>query len=149
MDERQIGQRIIRWSDDHEPDAVRKAETYRPLRPKPLTNAQLNSLQNIVEAAPAYGEIRDYLRHQAEKADKAGPAQAEVKNYWLDLDKTLGELRNDAEDILTATTNVQAMSKKDRQTRLDDVHRRLIHEYTQHLVAHCLYLTPVGEEHKA
>jgi hypothetical protein len=142
IDSQVLARRMARWSDGHEPEAVRQAETYRPLRPKPLTNAQLSSLQNIVEAAPVYSEIRDYLRHQAEKANKAGPAQTELKNYWLDLDKTLGQLRQEAETILTAVA-LKEMTRKDRQTRLDEIHRRLIREYVQHLVAHFLYLTPI------
>jgi hypothetical protein len=145
MSKREIGQRVIRWSDAHQSDAVSKAETYRTLRPKPLTNAQLSSLQGIVEAAPAYSEVRDYIRNQGDKASRAGSGPAEMRNFWLDLDQTLGGLRNDAETILGAFLDLNSMSKKEKQTELDELHRRLMREYVQHFVAHCLYLTPEAE----
>lgn len=145
MKNREIGQRVIRWSDAHQSDAVSKAETYRTLRPKSLTNAQLSSLQGIVEAAPAYSEVRDYIRNQGDKASRAGSGQAEMRNFWLDLDQTLGGLRNDAEAILAGVVKLDSMTKKEKQTELDELHRRLMREYVQHFVAHCLYLTPEAE----
>ncbi len=147
LDKRKLGRHVIRWSDAWEPKAVRKAETYRLLRPKPLTNNQLTSLQNIVESAPEYSHIRDYIRNQADKAGRAGPYLAELRDYWLDMDKTLGDLRNEADKILQELVeDVESMFKKEKKANLDLIQQRLVREYAQHLVAHFFYLTPVGEE---
>jgi hypothetical protein len=65
-------QSIAAWSDRWQAEAARFADGHRDLLPKRITNAQLYGLGNVVRSARRYADIERFIRHQAEKAERAG-----------------------------------------------------------------------------
>jgi hypothetical protein len=136
-------QKIAAWSDYWQSEAARFADSYRDLLPRRITNAQLYGLGNVVRSARRYADIEKFVKHQAEKAGRAG--RLDVQGYWNDLRSVLSKLRGEAQALLKTTPlPVEADSKQ----VLDALHRELAGLYVQHLVAHSLYWTPDEEEHK-
>jgi hypothetical protein len=148
-------QSLASWSDRRQAEAAHFADSHRDLLPRRITNAQLYGLGNVVRSARRYADIERFIRHQAEKAERAG--RLDVQEYWTDLKDALGKLRsealvlwNDLKDALGKLRGeAQALPKTlplpagmDHQEALDDLHRELARLYVQHLIAHSLYWTP-------
>jgi len=129
------------WSDRLEKPASTFADEHRDLYPRRITNAQLYGLQNVVRNARGFGEIRRFIQHQGDKANRAG--RWDVKGYWDALLKTLSGLKSEAQNLQQQV----ALSpiKENTKSVLDDMHRRLVEEFIQHLIAHSLYWTPERE----
>jgi hypothetical protein len=136
-------QSIAAWSDRWQAEAARFADGHRDLLPRRITNAQLYGLGNVVRSARRYADIERFIRHQAEKAERAG--RLDVQSYWNDLEDALGKLRSEAQALLKTPPLPAGM---DHQEALDDLHRELARLYVQHLIAHSLYWTPAQEESK-
>jgi len=134
-------QNIAAWSDRWQAEAARFADSHRDLLPKRITNAQLYGLGNVVRSARRYADIERFIRHQADKAERAG--KLDVQGYWNDLKDALGKLRSEAQALLkTLPLPSGAGNRED----LDELHRELAGLYVQHLIAHSLYWTPAQEE---
>jgi len=129
-------QSIAAWSDRWQADAARFADGHRDLLPKRITNAQLYGLGNVVRSARRYADIERFIRHQAEKAERAG--RLDVQGYWNDLKDALGKLRGEAQALLKTLPFPAGM---DNREGLDALHRELAEVYVQHLIAHSLYQT--------
>jgi hypothetical protein len=127
-------QSIAAWSDRWQAEAARFADGHRDLLPQRITNAQLYGLGNVVRSARRYADIERFIRHQAEKAERAG--RLDVQGYWSDLKDALGKLRGEAQALLKTLPLPAGM---DHQEALDDLHRELARLYVQHLIAHSLY----------
>ncbi len=135
--------KIAAWSDHWQSEAARFADSHRDLLPRRITNAQLYGLGNVVRSAQRYADIERFIKHQAEKAERAG--RLDVQRYWKDLETALGKLRSEAQALLKGLTlPVEADSKQ----AVDALHRELASRYVQHLIAHSLYWTPGEEEDK-
>jgi hypothetical protein len=127
-------QSIAAWSDRWQAEAARFADRHRDLLPRRITNAQLYGLGNVVRSARRYADIERFIRHQAEKAERAG--RLDVQEYWTDLKDALGKLRGEAQALPKTLPLPAGM---DHQEALDDLHRELARLYVQHLIAHSLY----------
>jgi len=136
-------QSIAAWSDCWQAEAARFADGHRDLLPRRITNAQLYGLGNVVRSARRYADIERFIRHQAEKAERAG--RLDVQGYWNDLKDALDKLRGEAQALPKTLPLPAGM---DHQEALDDLHRQLARLYVQHLIAHSLYWTPAQEESK-
>jgi hypothetical protein len=134
-------QSIAAWSDRRQADAARFADSHRDLLPKRITNAQLYGLGNVVRSARRYADIERFIRHQAEKAERAG--RLDVQGYWNDLKDALGKLRSEAQALLKTLPFPAGM---DNREGLDALHRELAGLYVQHLIAHSLYQTSGAKE---
>ena len=134
-------QKIAAWSDRWQAEAARFADSYRDLLPKRITNAQLYGLGNLVRSARRYSDIERFIRHQAEKAERAG--RPDVQGYWNNLKDALGKLRSEAQALLKTLPFPAGM---DSREALDALHRELAGLYVQHLIAQSLYWTPTQEE---
>jgi hypothetical protein len=134
-------QSLASWSDRRQAEAARFADSHRDLLPKRITNAQLYGLGNVVRSARRYADIERFIRHQAEKAERAG--RLDVQGYWNDLKDALGKLRGEAQALLKTLLLPAGM---DNREALDTLHRELAGLYVQHLIAHSLYWTPAQEE---
>jgi len=134
-------QSLASWSDRRQAEAVRFADSHRDLLPRRITNAQLYGLGNVVRSARRYADIERFIRHQAEKAERAG--KLDVQGYWNDLKDALGKLRSEAQALLKTLLLPAGM---DNREALDTLHRELAALYVQHLIAHSLYWTPAHEE---
>ncbi len=128
-----------RWQSE----AARFADSHRDLLPRRITNAQLYGLGNVVRSAQRYADIERFIKHQAEKAERAG--RLDVQGYWNDLETALGKLRGEAQTLLKSLTlPVEADSKQ----AVDALHRELAGLYVQHLIAHSLSWTPEEERER-
>ncbi len=134
-------QSIAAWSDRRQADAARFADSHRDLLPRRITNAQLYGLGNVVRSARRYADIERFIRHQAEKAERAG--RLDVQGYWNDLKDALGKLRSEAQALLKTLPFPAGM---DNREGLDALHRELAGLYVQHLIAHSLYQTSGAKE---
>lgn len=129
-----LRQSLAAWSDANQQTAADLADSYQELLPRRITNAQLSGLNNVVRAAPTFKEISDFVRHQSDKAVRAG--RDDLADYWSAVGKALAGLRRDAEKIwLTVYAEPSSTTPPDKQA-VDELHRRLAGEFVQHLVAH-------------
>lgn len=136
-----IRQRMAAWSDgDGQTAAIALAERHRHLLPKRITNAQLSGLNNVVWAAPDVARVRDFLTHQASRAERAG--RLDVKGYWDDVAQTLVQLEATATQLAAeAGLTVEAPAGRKGRSRAPAwVELSLAQAFVQHLVAHSLYL---------
>lgn len=133
-------QKIATWSDRWQSEAARFADSHRDLLPRRITNAQLYGLGNVVRSARRYAEVEKFIKHQADKAGRAG--RLDVQGYWNDLAADLGKLRSEAQALLK---DLPLPAGADSQEALDALHRELASLYVQHLIAHSLYWTPEKE----
>lgn len=134
-------QKIAAWSDRHQAEAARFADDHRDLLPRRITHAQLYGLGNVVRSARRYADVERFIRHQAEKAGRAG--RLDVQGYWNDLETALSKLRGETQALLQG---LRLPAEADSREALDALHRELAHLYVQHLIAQSLYWT--GEEER-
>lgn len=131
---------VAAWSDRMQKDAAKFADDRRDLLPRRITNAQLYSLKNIVRAAHHFADIQRFIRHQREKAERAG--RLDVLDYWASLDKALSDLRVDALQLQKQAKPLPV--EANLQATLDGLHCQLAEAFVQHLIAHSLCWTPLA-----
>ncbi len=129
-----LRQSLAAWSDANQHIASNLADSYQDLLARRITNAQLSGLNNVVRAAPTFKEISDFVKHQVDKAVRAG--RDDVADYWSAVGKALAELRRDAEQIWRAVYAEPSSTTPPDKQAVDELHRRLAGEFVQHLVAH-------------
>ncbi|HXK89818.1 MAG TPA: hypothetical protein PL027_07485 [Thermosynergistes sp.] len=136
-----LKQSLAAWSDHWQAEAARFADSHRDLLPRRITNTQIFGLGNVVRSARRYTDIEHFIRHQAEKAERAG--RLDVQGYWNDLNEALSKLRGEAQALLkTLSVPLGTDSRK----TLDALHRELAGLYVQHLIAHSMYQTTGAKE---
>lgn len=128
------------WSDGVEKEANKFADEHRDLLPRRITNSQLYGLANIVRSAYRFNDIKNFIQHQEEKAERSN--RPDVHGYWLALGKKLSELQDEAQKLLQQAGFV--FDKKDKKKALDELHRQMVETFVQHLIAHSLYWSPVA-----
>jgi hypothetical protein len=137
-----LRQLMAAWSDRSEKEARRFADDHRDLLPRRITNAQLYGLYNIVRNAHRFDDIRHFIRHQGDKAGRAG--REDVQDYWQNLEKTLSNLQAEARHLQEQAGPLPPAEGP--KSALDALHCQLVEEFVQHLIAHGLYWTPEREE---
>lgn len=131
--------RVAAWSDQMQQPASGLAEQFRDLLGRKIGNAQLSGLNNIVQSAPSFDQVKKFIEHQGEKAERAG--RFDVKEFWEAVDKALAGLEDEAWRLTNeAGLSVPPKGSKPREIRraLDPLFLRLAREYVQHFVAHGL-----------
>ena len=134
--------RIAAWSDRQQKPAAALAERFRDLLGRRIGNAQLAGLNNIVLAAPSFENVKEFVKWQGVKAERAG--RFDVKEYWDAVGETLNKLEDEAWKLASeAGLSVPPKGSKPKQLReaLDWLYLRLGKEYVQHLVAHSIMLS--------
>ncbi|GEM_PF-761827 len=129
---------IAAWSDNSEIEANRFADRYRDLYPREISNAQLRGLENVIRSSRQFIDVKGFIQHQGEKAERA--RRSDVGDFWRGLDSDLSSLRDEAKRMLHQT------GSEISEVKLDRVHHQLAEIYVQHLIAHMFYWTPFLEE---
>jgi hypothetical protein len=130
---------VAAWSDHIQGEAAKFADSRRDLLPSRITSTQLYGLVNIVRNAQRFGDIQQFIRHQREKAERAG--RQDVADYWKEMEQVLNNLRNDAKELQRQAGSLPpTISPK---PALDTLHRQLTEEFVQHVLAHGLYWSPL------
>lgn len=137
-----LRQMLTVWSDGIEKEANKFADERRDLLPRRITNSQLYGLANIVRSAYRFNDIKNFILHQGEKAERSN--RPDVQEYWLALGKKLSELHNEAQKLLQQAG--PALDKKDKREALDKLHHQMVETFVQHLIAHSLYWSPVARD---
>ena len=133
---------LAAWSDRIQKNAVAQAEQYRDLLGRRIGGAQLSGLNNIVRSAPSFEKVKDFVRHQGEKAERAG--RSDVHQYWTAVERALHALEDEAWKLASdAGLPVPPKHAKPKQLReaLGWLYLELAQEYVQHLVAHSVMLS--------
>ena len=137
-----LRRRVAAWSDRKQKSAVALAEQYRDLLGgRHIGNAQLSGLNNVAQAAPSFDDVKKFVEHQGEKAERAG--RFDVREYWGALGKALGELEGEAYTLAgEADWPLPLKGSKPRELKevLNEVYLWLAREYVQHLVAHSIMI---------
>lgn len=101
-----------------------------------LTSNQASGLLNVVHCEDNLNTIlREFIQHQADKADKK---TGQKTAFWKDLLREVEGLRKQADEIrqkLCLTTQTQKAQKE----QLTEIQLLLVRDYVQHLVAHNVY----------
>jgi len=114
--------------------------------------SQLSALNNHARSAPTFEKLKEFVAHQAEKAEKAD--KPKIKEYWTELKSKLIELENEAQNLaVEAGLPVPSKEGKPKQMReaMNWLYLWLGQEYIQHLVAHSLFIMPKrnsGDHHE-
>ena len=133
---------VAAWSDQMQKPASGLAEQFRDLLGRKIGNAQLSGLNNIVQCAPTFDDVKKFVEYQGAKAERAG--RFDVKEFWEAVGKALAGLEGEAQRLVTeAGLSVAPKGSKPRETRrtLDPLFLRLAREYVQHFVAHATMLS--------
>jgi len=134
--------RMAAWSDRAQKPAAALAERFRDLLGRRIGNAQLSGLNNIAQTAPSFETVKEFARHQGDKAERAG--RYDVKEFWDEVGEALAGLEDEAWKLANdAGLNVPPKGSKPKQLQeaLDWLYLRLGQEYVQHFVAHSIMLT--------
>ncbi|MBZ0161054.1 MAG: hypothetical protein K8G79_13140 [bacterium] len=134
--------RVAAWSDQVQKPASGLAEQFRDLLGRRIGNAQLSGLNNTVQSAPSFDQVKKFVEHQGEKAERAG--RFDVGEFWEAVGKALAGLEDEAWRLATeAGLPVPPKGSKRRDVRqeLDPLFLRLAQEYVQHFVAHSTMLS--------
>lgn len=118
------------------------AEQFRDLLGRRIGNAQLSGLNNIVQSAPSFDQVKKFIEHQGKKAERAG--RFDVKEFWEAVGKALARLEDEAWRLANeAGLSVPPKGSKPHELRraLDPLFLRLAREYVQHFVAHSIMLS--------
>lgn len=137
---RELSRLVAAWSDgDGYQQAVALSEQHGNLLPKPITNAQLSSLRNVVGAARRISTVRDFADNQKRKASRR--EEYDVRDYWGDVGRDLLGLRESAEALWAeAGGHDLTLSELEVEAAKNQLHLRMMRICVQHLVAHSLYL---------
>ncbi len=133
---------LVIWSDgEGYQQAIKLAEAYRHLLPRPVTNAQLNGLHNVVTSASEPAIVKRFTSNQGQKAERRG--DPELRDYWQTLGKALDGLRKTAGELWGSIGGEGlGWTKKPTRDIHNDIQMRLMRAFAQHLVAHSMYLKP-------
>lgn len=118
------------------------AEQFRDLLGRRIGNAQLSGLNNIVQSAPSFDQVKKFVEHQGKKSERAG--RFDVKEFWEAVGKALAGLEDEAWRLANeAGLSVPPKGSKPSEVRraLDPLFLRLAREYVQHFVAHSSMLS--------
>ncbi len=132
-------QRLAVWSDSAQKPTSALAERHRDLLGRRIGNAQLSGLNNIAQSAPSFENVKEFTRHQGEKAERAG--RYDVKEYWDAIGKALEGLEKEAWAVASdagLSVPPKNSSAKELKAALNDVYLMLAQEWVQHFVAHSL-----------
>jgi hypothetical protein len=133
--------RLAAWSDQAQKPAAQLADQFRDLLDRRIGNAQLSGLNNIVQSAPTFDEVENFIKHQAERAERAG--RFEIKEYWNAIGQAIESLKGEGLKFANeAGMNIQPKTSKTKEikTALNFIYLTLVREYVQHFVAHSLML---------
>jgi len=131
--------RLVAWSDGVQQNAAGLAEQYRDLLGRRIGNAQLSGLNNIVQSSPSMDDVKEFVAHQGEKAERAG--RFDVKEYWEAIGKALDTIENAAWTVANEAglaVPPKGSKPKEMKAALEEVQLALVKEWVQHLVAHSL-----------
>lgn len=134
--------RVAAWSDQMQKPASGLAEQFRDLLGRRIGNAQLSGLNNIVQSAPSFDQVKKFVEHQGKKSERAG--RFDVKEFWEAVGKALAGLEDEAWRLANeAGLSVPPKGSKPSEVRraLDPLFLRLAREYVQHFVAHSSMLS--------
>ena len=142
-----LRQHLAAWSDNAQKSASALAERHRDLLGRRIGNAQLSGLNNIAQSAPSFENVKEFARHQGEKAERAG--RYDVKEYWDAVGKALEALEKEAWTF--ASNAGLVMPPKDSKPQvltkaLNEIYIMLAQEWVQHFVAHSLMIAPKRED---
>jgi hypothetical protein len=136
-----LQQELAAWSDRMQKPAADLADRYRDLLGSRIGNAQLSGLNNITQSAPSFEKVKEFTKHQGEKAERSG--RLDVQDYWNEVGKALAALEGEAW-ILAERTGLPVPSKDNHpkvlKAALDGIY--LAREWVQHFVAHSLLPRP-------
>jgi len=142
----ELRRRLAAWSDRAQKSATAMAEQYHDLLGRKIGNAQLSGLNNIAQSAPSFDDVKEFVQHQGEKAERAG--RSEVKEYWDAVGKALTGLEDEAWKLAQeAGLPVPPRNSRPRELKaaLNDVYLMLAREWVQHFAAHSLMIAPRRE----
>jgi hypothetical protein len=134
-----LRRRLATWSDFAQKAAAGLAEQYRDLLGRRIGNAQLAGLNNMAQSSPSMEDVKEFIKHQGDKAERAG--RFDVKEYWDAVGKSVETLENEAWAVASeAGLDMPAKNSKPKELKaaLEDVYLALAKEWVQHFVAHSL-----------
>jgi ribosome-binding ATPase YchF (GTP1/OBG family) len=106
---------------------------------KALTSNQASGLLNVVNCEDNLNTIiREFIQHQADKADKADKKAEQKISFWKDLLREVEGLRKQADEI-RQNLGLKAETQKAQKEQLAKILLLLVRDYVQHLVAHNIY----------
>ena len=132
------------WSDQMQKNAAKLANDYRDLLGRRIGSAQLSGLNNIVQSAPKFNDVKKFAHHQGEKAERAG--RYDVKGFWEETGEALNGLENEAWELANNIgLPVPPKNSKPKELRvaLDEICLLLAREWVQHFVAHGLMVARI------
>jgi hypothetical protein len=133
--------RLAVWSDGVQKNAAGLAEQYRDLLGRRIGNAQLSGLNNIVQSSLSMAEVKEFVAHQGDKAERAG--RFDVKEYWEAVGKALEAVGDEAWKVASEAglaVPPKGSKPKEMKAALEEVQLALAREWVQHLVAHSLMI---------
>ena len=137
----ELRRRLAAWSDREQKSAAALAEQFRDLLGRRIGNAQLSGLNNMAQSAPSFDDVKEFVQHQGEKAERAG--RFEVKEYWEAVGKALTGLEEEAWKLANEAglpVPPRNGKPKDLKAALNDVYLMLAREWVQHFAAHSLMI---------
>ena len=141
---------VATWSDSVLDDAVAFAQTHHEIftgNNPPVGQSQLYGLRNVMNNAPKFRRVRQFIEHQARKANQRADASGgrtanlnrETAEFWTKIANKLSSFTECARS-LTANSGLSDLAEADRPD-LETVHRTLAVEYLQHLTAEILFIS--------
>lgn len=126
----ELRRRLARWRDMHLEEAGAFVKTYAEVMlSRELGNSQLHGLTNLARNVPEYSEFTKFLQHQTTKAERAG--RVKIQQFWQALKAKFDSFRGEAAEL------AQGLS---REHSVDEIHRRLVLFFVQHVIAESLAL---------
>ena len=123
---------IAAWSDAHLAEARTFVESHEHLLSRDFTTSQLYGLSNIARNAIRYNDVSKFMRHQADKAERANtPGMADC---WRGLQSKLNAYHDDAVKIAREIKQQWAGD----ESQVDKIHLQLVQRFVQHLIAESL-----------
>ena len=148
-----LRQAVATWSDSVLDDAVTFAQTHHDIftsSNSPVGQNQLYGLMNVMNNAPNFRSVRQFIEHQAQKANQRADASGgraadlnrETAEFWTKVAGKLSSFTQDARS-LAANSGAGDLAETDRPDP-EAVHRTLAVEYLQHLTAEILFISKQG-----
>lgn len=145
-----LRQAVATWSDSVLDDAVTFAQAHHDIftnRNSPVGQNQLYGLMNVMNNAPNFRNVRQFIEHQAQKASQRADASGgrvadlnrETAEFWTKIANKLSSFNKDARS-LAANSGLSDLAEADRPDP-EAVHRTLAVEYLQHLTAEILFIS--------
>lgn len=134
-----LRRQLAAWSDGAQKRAATFAEQNRELLGRRIGGAQLSGLNNIAQSAPWFEDLKQFARHQGDKAERAG--HYDVQEYWAAMRKQFEGLEPEAWQLgERAGLALPAGNSPVRESKeaMNEVYLMLAREWVQHLWAHSL-----------